>query len=83
MRVNGLTLTYEGGVNTMLGHPDSRFPVGDLLCRIFQGETLYNISRIVRNCIGMCPMRDNALTQDEIDPAAEMIRGKSVSIRIL
>lgn len=73
IRVNGLTLTYEGGVNTVLGHPDSSYPVGDLLCRIFQGETLYNISGIVRNCIGMCPMRDNALTQDEIEEAERYI----------
>ena len=34
------------------------YPVGDLLCRIFQGETLYNISRIVRNCVSVYPMRD-------------------------
>lgn len=73
MRVNGLTLTHEGGVNTVLGNPDGSYPVGDLLCRIFQGETLYNISRIVRNCIGMCPMRDNALTQDEIEEAERYV----------
>ncbi|NBJ90758.1 DUF6076 domain-containing protein [Acutalibacter sp. 1XD8-36] len=73
MRVNGLTLTYEGGVNTVLGHPDISYPVGNLLCRIFQGETLYNISRIVRNSIGMCPMWDNALTQDEIEEAERYI----------
>ena len=73
MRVNGLTLAYEGGVNTVFGNADGSYPVGDLLCRIFQGETLYNISRIVRNCIGMCPMRDNALTQDEIEEAERYI----------
>ncbi len=73
MRVNGLTLTYEGGINTVMGYTDSSYPVGDLLCRIFQGETLYDISRIVRNCIGMCPMRDNQLTQDEIEEAERYI----------
>lgn len=73
MRVGGLTLTNDGGINTVLGYPDSSYPVGYLLCRIFQGETLYNISRIVRNCIGMCPMRDNQLTQDEIEEAERYI----------
>ncbi len=73
MRVNGLTLIYEGGVNTVQGYPDGSYPVGDLLCRIFQGETLYNISQIAWNCIGMCPMRDNELTQDEIEEAERYI----------
>lgn len=73
MRVNGLALAYKDGVNTVLERNSTNFPVGDLLCRIFQGETLYNISRIVRNCIGMCPTRDNGLTQDEIEEAERYI----------
>lgn len=73
MRVNGLTLTYKNGVNTVLAQNRTNFLVGDLLCQIFQGQTLYNISEIVRNCIGMCPMRDNTLTQNEIEEAERYI----------
>ena len=67
MRVSGLTVIYKDGVNTVLGagrRQGSEYPVGDLLCRIFQGETLYNISRILRNCIDSCPLNAGALTQD-------------------
>lgn len=73
MRENGLALRYSNGINTVLGRRESGYPVGDLLCRIYQGETLYNISQIVRNCIGACPMRDNELTQDEVEQAEDYI----------
>lgn len=73
MRKNGLALRYSNGINIVLGRKESEYPVGDLLCRIYQGETLYNISQIVRNCIGMCPMRDNELTQDEVEQAEDYI----------
>lgn len=73
MRVNGLTLIYKDGINTVLSNNSASYPVGDLLCRIFQGETLYNISRIVRNCVSMYPMRDNLLSQDEIEQAEDYI----------
>ena len=73
MRENGLALRYSNGVNTVLGRSESEYPVGDLLCRLYQGETLYNISQIVRNCIGACPMRDNELTQDEVEQAEDYI----------
>lgn len=73
MRVNGLNLIYRNGVNTVLGYSNESYPVGDLLCRIFQGETRKNIGRIVRNCIGNCPMSDDVLTQDEIEEAERYI----------
>ncbi len=73
MRVNGLVLKYKDGTNTVLAKSSAVYPVGDLLCRIFQGETLYNISQIVRGCINACPMRDNSLTQDEIEEAEHYI----------
>ena len=73
MRENGLAVRYSNGVNTVLGRSGTEYPVGDLLCRIYQGETLYNISQIVRNCIGACPMRDNELTQDEVEQAEDYI----------
>lgn len=73
MRKNGLALRYSNGINTVLGRSESEYPVGYLLCRIYQGETLYNISQIVRNCIGTCPMRDNKLTQDEVEQAEDYI----------
>ena len=73
MRVNGLTLIYKDGINTVLSNNSASYPVGDLLCRIFQGETLYNISRIVRNCVSMYPMRDNLLSQDGIEQAEDYI----------
>ena len=69
MRVNGLTITYRDGINTLIGGNGGKYPAGDLLCLIFQGENLYEISRIVRNCITFCPMRDNDLSQDEIEEA--------------
>lgn len=73
MRVNGLTLICKDGVNTVLTKSSVSYPVGDLLCRIFQGETLYNISRIVRNCVSICPMQNNPLSQDEIEQAEDYI----------
>ncbi len=69
MRENGLALCYSNGVNTVLGETKSVYPVGELLCRIYQGESLYNISRIVRNCIEGYHARDNELTQDEVERA--------------
>ena len=73
MRVNGLTLIYKDGINTVLSNNSASYPVGDLLCRIFQGETLYNISRIVRNCVSVYPMQDILLSQDEIEQAEDYI----------
>lgn len=69
MRVSGLFISYKNGMNVLTGAPVTEYPVGDLLCRIFQGETLDNITRILRNCINACPIRDNYLTQDEIENA--------------
>ena len=73
MRVSGLIISYKNGMNVLTGTPVTEYPVGDLLCRIFQGETLDNITRILRNCINACPMRDNFLTQDEIEDAEHYI----------
>ena len=73
MRVSGLIISYENGVNVLAGAAMAEYPVGDLLCRIFQGETLDNITRILRNCINACPMRDKPLTQDEIEDAEHYI----------
>lgn len=73
MRENGLAIRYSNGINTVLGRNETEYPVGDLLCRIYQGETLYNISQIVHNCIEGCPMRDNDLTQDEVERAEDYI----------
>ena len=74
MRVNGLIISYENGMNIFTrGSMMTKYPVGDLLCRIFQGETLDNITRILRNCINYCPMKDNILTQDEIEAAEHYI----------
>lgn len=73
MRVNGLTITYKDGVNAVVGSHVGSYPVGDLLCRIFQGEKLYNISRIVRNCVAWYPMQDNAMTPDEVEEAERYI----------
>ena len=76
MRVSGLTVLYKGGVNTVLAagcHQGSGYPVGDLLCRIFQGETLYNISSILRNCIDNCPLNEKVLTQDSIEQAEDYV----------
>lgn len=73
MRVSGLIISYKDGMNVLTGTPVTEYPVGDLLCRIFQGETLDNITRILQNCINACPMRDNSLTQDEIEDAEHYI----------
>ena len=74
MRVRGLTVTYEKGINHVIGMPSMKFPVGELLCRIFQGDTLTSISQRLRNCINYCPMRDDPLTQDAIEDAEHYIR---------
>lgn len=73
MRVSGLIISYKNGMNVLTGNSVTEYPVGDLLCRIFQGKTLDNITRILRNCINACPMRDNLLTQDEIEDAEHYI----------
>lgn len=73
MRVSGLIISYKNGKNVLTGNSVTEYPVGDLLCRIFQGKTLDNITRILRNCINACPMRDNLLTQDEIEDAEHYI----------
>lgn len=73
MRVSGLIISYKNGMNILTGNSVTEYPVGDLLCRIFQGKTLDNITRILRNCINACPMRDNLLTQDEIEDAEHYI----------
>ncbi len=73
MYVNGLNLIYSNNNNIVLSRTNTSFPVGDLLCRIYQGETLYNISQIVRNCICMCPFSNNMLTQDAIEEAEQYI----------
>lgn len=70
MRKNGLLITYRDAVNSILNNLGAvlfSFPVGELLCIIFQGETLDNISRIVRNCINFCPFGDQPLSQDSIE----------------
>ncbi len=72
MRNNGLVIFYQDAVNSILnrlGEIFFSFPVGELLCSIFQGETLYNISRIVQNCIIHCPLNSLPLTQDNIEEA--------------
>lgn len=76
MRILGLIVSYKNGVNSIfnrriMSHSD--YPVGYLLCRIFQGETLDNISRILCNCINECPMAEEPLTQDSIEEAERYI----------
>lgn len=73
MRVNGLELIYKKGVNTVLAKTNTCYPVGDLLCQIFQGDVLYSIKEILRNCINAYPMRDCELTQDEIEEAERYV----------
>lgn len=72
MRTNGLMISYDGGKNHILTpryEKGSSYPVGNLMCLIFQGEILYDISRILKNCINACPMNKDALTQDSIEEA--------------
>ena len=68
MRKNGLYIKYKNGINTLLFTNQSiSYPAGAVLCQIFQGETLYNISGILLNCINHCDFGSNNLTPDEID----------------
>lgn len=73
MRVNGLELIYKNGINTVLAKNNTCYPVGDLLCQIFQGDVLYSIKDILWNCINAYPMRDCELTQDEIEEAERYV----------
>ena len=76
MRTNGLIISYEDGKNRVLTsryEEDSSYPVGNLMCLIFQGEILDDISRILHNCIYACPMNEDALTQDSIEEAERYV----------
>lgn len=76
MQTNGLMISYESGKNHVLTsrfEKDSSYPVGNLMCLIFQGETLDNIRRILYNCINVCPMSNDALTQDSIEDAENYV----------
>ena len=76
MRTNGLIISYESGKNHVLTpryEKDSSYPVGNLMCLIFQGEILDNISRILQNCINVCPMNRDTLTQDSVEEAERYV----------
>ena len=72
MRTNGLMISYESGKNHVLTpryEKGSSYPVGNLMCLIFQGEILDDISHILQNCINACPMNRDTLTQDSVEEA--------------
>lgn len=76
MRVNSLTVFYEGATNCVLTsryEPEAKYPIGNLMCTIFQGEILDNISRILQNCINAYPMNSDELTQDSIEEAERYV----------
>jgi len=76
MRTNGLIISYDGGKNHVLTpryEKVSSYPVGNLMCLIFQGEILYNISCILKNCINACYIDNAALTQDNIEEAERYV----------
>ena len=76
MYTNGLIISYESGMNHILTPnycESSSYPVGSLMCLIFQGEILYDISQILKNCINACPMKADALTQDSIEDAEHYV----------
>lgn len=73
MRVYGLPIIYEKGINHVAVTPSIEFAVGELLCQMFQGDVLDDISRIVRNCINTCPMKTTELTQDAIEEAEQYV----------
>lgn len=74
MRIFGLKIGYEDGVNYF---GDEHYPVGELPCRIFQGETLNSISSKLIHCINICPMNNRLLSpdiiQDEIEDAEDFV----------
>ena len=76
MHMNGLIISYDGGINHVLTsqyEKYSSYPVGNLMCLIFQGEILDDISRILHNCINVCPINKYALTQDSIEEAEHYV----------
>lgn len=76
MRANGLMISYDDGKNRILTpryEKASIYPVGNLMCLIFQGEILDDISRILKNCINACPINNKALTQDSIEEAERYV----------
>ena len=76
MKVPGLMITYSGGVTRVdlpWLHYHSEHPVGELLCRIFQGETLYNISQTLQNFINNYPHGEEPYTPDNIEQAEHFI----------
>lgn len=76
MRVNGLTISYADGKNTIWTRPGTVFgeyPTGSLLCQIFQGENLDAISQKLRGCINGCPMNGDVRTQDSIEDAERYV----------
>lgn len=64
MKTNGLIISYKGGVNSVY---KETYPVGELLCLIFQGDTLVTIRDRLRNCIECYPMQDEPLSQNAIE----------------
>ena len=51
----------------------SEHPTGELLCRIFQGETLYNINRVLQHFINIYPHGEEPYTPDNIELAEDFI----------
>ncbi|SFO04034.1 hypothetical protein SAMN04487831_106151 [Pseudobutyrivibrio sp. UC1225] len=74
MRQHGLIIDYENGNNHIVTNSiNETYSVGELLCCIFQGEILYNIKNILRNCINKCPLNEFEVTQDTIEEAERFV----------
>lgn len=76
MHTNGLTIFYKDGINHILTsefEEYSCYPVGKLMCQIFQGKILYDIKEILQNCLNDCPLSEDALTQDSIEEAERYV----------
>ena len=76
LKVPGLMITYSGGVTRVdlpWLHYHSEHPVGELLCRIFQGETLDNISQTLQIFINNYPHGEEPYTPDNIEQAEDFI----------
>lgn len=68
----GLDVVYHDGIDMVLKEKKT-YPVGELLCKIFQGEYLRDISQRLANCIHAYPAQDADMTQDNIEAAEKYV----------
>ena len=73
----GLYLMFSGTRTIVRPTPKRSitFQAGELSCRIFQGETYYALSTLIRNYVLLYVNGEKPLTQDSLDEALQCVSG--------